>query len=378
MESSEGGDGVVTADAQLPPLVSIVVNNYNYARYLPVALDSALAQGYPRVEVIVVDDGSTDGSPQILAGYEDRVRVLHQRNAGQPAACEAGFDASSGDIVMFLDADDFLFPAAAAEVAAAWQPSCGKVQFRLALVDADGVAFGTDPPWTVPLPHGDLTEQLRATGYYETPVTSGNAFSRTLLKQLFPTPAAFNAIDAYVNTVAPLHGPVVSIDKELGAYRQHASNRWAYSGGVGVNRLRERVVRDLVKERELRAHAAQLGVTLAEGLSLRQPDHVLHRLASLRLDPAGHPLRGDRRITLLRAGARAVRARTELPAADRAVQLVILATVALLPRRPAGAVVAWAVGGGRRPEWLRRLARVARGMRGRPPAEPPPLGKGQP
>ncbi len=70
--------------------VSIVVLNYNYATYLPLAVDSALAQSHPDVEVVVVDDGSTDGSAAVLDRYADRVRVVRKANGGQAIGDERG------------------------------------------------------------------------------------------------------------------------------------------------------------------------------------------------------------------------------------------------------------------------------------------------
>jgi GT2 family glycosyltransferase len=89
-------------------LVSVIVPVFNGERFLHEALDSALAQTYEPVEVVVVDDGSIDGTPEILAGYGDRIRVVRQENRGLSAARNAGLAASSGEFVQFLDADDLL------------------------------------------------------------------------------------------------------------------------------------------------------------------------------------------------------------------------------------------------------------------------------
>src|SRR5262245_56700835 len=92
------------------PLVSILINNYNYGRFLAAAVDIALSQRYPSTEVIVVDDGSTDDSRAIMASYGTRIRPVLKENGGQTSAFNAGVAASRGDILCFLDADDLFYP----------------------------------------------------------------------------------------------------------------------------------------------------------------------------------------------------------------------------------------------------------------------------
>ena len=79
------------------PLASIIVNNYNYGRFLPDAIESALAQSYPRVEVIVVDDGSTDHSRAVIARYGARIHAVLKPNGGQASAFNAAFAHSYGE-----------------------------------------------------------------------------------------------------------------------------------------------------------------------------------------------------------------------------------------------------------------------------------------
>jgi glycosyltransferase involved in cell wall biosynthesis len=92
------------------PRVSVVVPTYNRAWCLAEALDSVLAQDVAGVELIVVDDGSTDDTPQLLAGYGERIRVLRQENRGVSAARNAGIAAARGGLVAFLDSDDLWLP----------------------------------------------------------------------------------------------------------------------------------------------------------------------------------------------------------------------------------------------------------------------------
>lgn len=87
--------------------ISVIIPNYNYGRFLDQAIDSALRQTYKPHEVIVVDDGSTDESPKVLESYGNRIKIVYQTNKGVGAARNKGADVATGDILAFLDADDF-------------------------------------------------------------------------------------------------------------------------------------------------------------------------------------------------------------------------------------------------------------------------------
>jgi glycosyltransferase involved in cell wall biosynthesis len=89
---------------------SLIIPTFNHVRFVGAAIDSALAQTATAVDVIVVDDGSTDETPAVLARYAGRVRVLRQENRGLSAARNAGLAAARGTFVSFLDADDVMAP----------------------------------------------------------------------------------------------------------------------------------------------------------------------------------------------------------------------------------------------------------------------------
>lgn len=90
------------------PLVSVVVPAYNHAGYLAQAIDSVLAQDHPAVELIVIDDGSTDHTPEVLAGYAARATVMRQENRGQAATLNRGWSMARGELLGYLSADDVL------------------------------------------------------------------------------------------------------------------------------------------------------------------------------------------------------------------------------------------------------------------------------
>lgn len=125
----------------MQPLVSIVIVNFNYSAYLATAVRSALGQSYRRIQIIVVDDGSTDGSASVMAGFGSLIQAIYESHQGPNIARNRGYADTSGDIVMFLDADDALHPHAVEEVVRRWRPGLSKVQFRLSTIDANGKAL---------------------------------------------------------------------------------------------------------------------------------------------------------------------------------------------------------------------------------------------
>lgn len=108
----------------MPPLVSVVIPSYNRATLLPAAIDSVLEQTYPNIELIVVDDGSTDNTASVLEPYRRRVRVVKQLNAGASAARNNGIAVSRGQYLAFLDSDDLWLPRKI-EAQVAMMESCG-------------------------------------------------------------------------------------------------------------------------------------------------------------------------------------------------------------------------------------------------------------
>ena len=126
-------------------LVSVVIPNYNCAAFLPDALESVFAQTYPHVEILVVDDGSTDDSLQVLEQYADRVRVFRQPNGGVSAARNHGIRESRGELVAFLDADDLWNPEKLArQVPLFDRPEVGLVYCAVEYIDEAGKSLGTN------------------------------------------------------------------------------------------------------------------------------------------------------------------------------------------------------------------------------------------
>ncbi len=122
------------------PRVSVVIPCYNQGQYIRSTLDSVLAQTYNDVEIIVVDDGSTDNTRDQLSSYMERIQYIRQPNKGLSGARNTGFQASSGEYVMFLDSDDRLRPDALALMVASLerQADCGLVYCAWQQISSDG------------------------------------------------------------------------------------------------------------------------------------------------------------------------------------------------------------------------------------------------
>jgi len=349
------------------PRVSILINNFNYARFLGTCIDSALAQTYSGVEVIVVDDCSTDNSRDVIAKYAGQIRtVLHAQNAGQGAAINSGFQVSNGDIIMLLDADDLLYRDAAAKVVQRWVPGCSKMQYRLDLMDASGAKVDVYPPPEIRFDSSDIIPRLLNRGRYETTVTSGTSFGRAALRAVIPIPEKEFRIsaDGYLAVVTPFYGPVISIEQPLGLYRQHGFNAWSANTLPQLgNHLRRSLLHDECKYGALCEQAQKHGLSVMANPGLRDYQHIEVRLASLRLEPNMHPYPRDSPLKLALQGVAAACSARTTPA-RRAVLAGWFLTVGLSPTTLAGHAIAWRLAPFARSKRVDRLLKVMRRLAG--------------
>lgn len=289
-------------------LVSIVINCFNYGRYVGAAIDSALAQSYAPCEVVVVDDGSTDDSWAVIQGYGQRVHALRQANGGQGAAYNSGFAACSGHWVLFLDADDLLDPQAVQKCLAAARSGTAKVQFLLRTVGPDGAPLGGVVPY---LTHqGDVTPIVRRFGSYAGPPASGNLYRRSAIERYLPMPASVwrRAADTVPFVLSSLHGEVFTLHQVLGSYRLHTpgNTRRGMLGNVSRS-MRGSLLQPHRSHAALRAWAAQRGgLRLPDDLLLQPADWRL-RVLAWRLHRGDYPFDGETRLSLWRGACRSLR-----------------------------------------------------------------------
>jgi Glycosyl transferase family 2 len=243
-------------------VISIIISSFNYERFLAQAIDSALSQTWPAVEVLVVDDGSTDSSRAIIESYGVHVQAIFKSNAGQGSALNTGFARCRGNAVLFLDSDDALLPRTVEHVVSAMADrAVVKVQWPAAEIDEAGRPTGMTIPAS-PLPRGDLRDRVIAYGPYGYlwPPTSCNAWSRAMLERILPMPEpSFRTCpDLYLAALAPLYGRVECIDKPLSLWRKHLANHsWRDDF---ARRVQEGIERDERTMSEVVGHAQRLGL----------------------------------------------------------------------------------------------------------------------
>ncbi|MDF0578886.1 glycosyltransferase family 2 protein [Bradyrhizobium yuanmingense] len=264
--------------------ISIVISCYNYEEYVSNAIDSALAQTRPADEIIVLDDGSTDGSRLVISRYGSQIRSIFKENEGFITTVNRGYAEAEGTVVLFLDADDALYPEALEEIAKVYRPDASKIQYDLDIIDAEGKLLGRRFCNFSLMETTEATQQrFVKTGTYPWPVTSGNAHLRSFLDKVMPmTPPIGH--DGVLNTIAPLYGPVVTIPRALGQYRLHNRNMNRQGGEAGLPSFTKSISNRLAEFKILREHAAALGKTVPPGNLLdNELTFVSYRLMARKL-----------------------------------------------------------------------------------------------
>jgi glycosyltransferase involved in cell wall biosynthesis len=219
------------------PLVSIIINSYNYETYLKSAIDSALEQTYPNIEIIVVDDGSTDNSPEIIKTYKDKIKPILKSNGGLSSSLNAGFAATSGDIICFLDSDDMFLPFKVQEIVKVFTTikDIDWVFHPLVSVKTDKLEKGNfnplglveSEPQEAKYVEIDFRDQIRSGKLPDfVPQTSAFSFSRKVLEKIFPIPEEEKVYvsDSYMGMACVFLSKGCVIDKKMSVYRLHDTN----------------------------------------------------------------------------------------------------------------------------------------------------------
>jgi glycosyltransferase involved in cell wall biosynthesis len=218
------------------PRVSVLLTSYNYGDYIQESIRSVFAQTYGGVELVIVDDGSSDNSPALIdaacAQSPIYVKKIFKENEGQASAINVGFEACRGDIIALLDSDDFWYPEKLAHLVACvgQNPEGGVYQHQLdthygkkrnSVMSAD--VFGLWKSWgrgilNIPDDHATLC-------FSPFLPTSALGFRRGVLEKILPVPKSLRTCpDAYLTRCAVCHGALYSIPQSLGFWRDHGEN----------------------------------------------------------------------------------------------------------------------------------------------------------
>jgi glycosyltransferase involved in cell wall biosynthesis len=204
--------------------VSIVTPSYNQSQFLAETIESVLAQDYPQIEYVVVDDGSTDGSVEVARRYEDRLHALiAQENAGQVAAINRGFERTSGDLMAYVNSDDTLLPGAVSEMVAelAADPALVMVYGDALYTDADSKQTGylTSREWDPPTMVRSCDNHV---------VQPSSMWTRAAWERAGPFDERgyyFFDFELYLRLSAL--GPVKRLPRPWSTYREHAASKSA-------------------------------------------------------------------------------------------------------------------------------------------------------
>ncbi|HEY4950913.1 MAG TPA: glycosyltransferase [Candidatus Acidoferrales bacterium] len=223
------------------PLISVLIDTYNHERYIEQAIVSVLEQDFPadEVEIVMVDDGSTDSTPSIVEKFLPRIRYIRKENGGQASAFNVGIPELHGPIVAFLDGDDWWAKQKLSVVAETFEANPE--------IAAVGHGFyevrDTEPPHDMFIPAKTCrldvssADAARLANAGLTMLgTSRLSIRREILNRLMPLPEELVfCADAPIFTLALALGGAIVIDRPLCYYRQHSESRFAHNAGDVAN-----------------------------------------------------------------------------------------------------------------------------------------------
>jgi glycosyltransferase involved in cell wall biosynthesis len=259
------------------PYISVLIDTYNHERYIEQAIASVLEQDVAETEheVIVVDDGSVDATPELVRKFEPRVRLIRKANGGQASAFNAGIPECRGEVVAFLDGDDWWAPGKLGAVADALSVNAavGLVGHGITEVYPDGrentELLRDVPRFTITSPEGAEAFRLRKSFLG----TSRMTYRAEVLRKIgkVPDDLTFEA-DEYLFTLAGLYADVLILRESLTFYRLHDKNAFQIAdGNENAIRRKQRVLATLAKalrgelrRRELKEEIAKIVVGWVE------------------------------------------------------------------------------------------------------------------
>ena len=227
------------------PLLSILIDTYNHEKFIEQAIVSVLEQDFPLhdAEVLVVDDGSTDRTPEILRKFVPRVRVLRKTNGGQASAFNLAIPQCRGEIIAFLDGDDWWTKDKLRTIVAVFgaNPDVGVIGHGCLMVDGDGkLEKIVGPKDTIRL-NVRTPENARVFAEYRCFFgTSKVAYRRAILDRILPIPeGAVIEADEYLFTLAPFFADAIVLNQALFYYRLHGGNMYMQTVATEIGNRRK-------------------------------------------------------------------------------------------------------------------------------------------
>lgn len=286
----------------------MVINNYNYGEFLECCLKSLFKFKKQPFEVIVVDDGSTDNSRQILKGWNEQLKIILKQNGGQGTAYNVGWEQARGDWVMFLDSDDFVIHDLFSTFCHLDLLGYSKVQMPVQVSTIKGtlqnIFFPHFPDSTSPK---NVFQWYKNTASYPTPPGSGNIYSKYFLDKVMPLESIWfrDGADGPLLAAAPFYGKIMTLHKPFVAYRHHGRNDCAMEI-LDVKNISREVKRANKRFRYGCLHARKNGLEIEPDALDKGLSYLQYRACSFALQKNDHPLREDSAGKILRATLKSV------------------------------------------------------------------------
>lgn len=223
-------------DTITTPRFSVIIDTYNLGIFIEEAIESVLVQTFPRdrTEIIVVDDGSTDDTQERVKKYSHSIKYIYKQNGGQASAFNTGFTHSSGDIVVWLDSDDYFHPEKLQKLSGIYSTyHCDAASHNLSVVTTKfkrpfiPYLYYHNPQLLHKIEKDLYVLSTNDEGpgfmpvYFLVP-TSGQSYSRRLCEKIFPVPEYFtNSADLYLHLHALIQSDIYFVNESLASYRQH-------------------------------------------------------------------------------------------------------------------------------------------------------------
>jgi glycosyltransferase involved in cell wall biosynthesis len=271
------------------PNVTALIDTYNHERFLERAITSVMEQDFPaeELEILVVDDGSTDSAPAIAGRFAPRVQYIRKENGGQASAFNRGIPHAHGEIIAFLDGDDWWHRNKLRAVVEAFErnPQAGVVGhgiFQIESATGSGSALTPQEPGYFELRSDEGARKFR--NFMCFLGTSRVAIRRSLLKQVFPIPEALVVeADEFMSAVAIAYGGAYLLTEPLTYYRLHDQNQYQFRAG-DQSRMRRKMNALAALEQQLPAPLAAAGVPLSAVNIIVEPIHIAAGQMKLILD----------------------------------------------------------------------------------------------